>query len=342
MNGTNNGDMGRMDGVQNSHQIPFIFNGGTGQGQTNPANTLFSSLNGSSGLTPANLMGLAGGGNIQNGFGAGQASSLFSAFQGGNLRPAQEGSSTTGGGTSIEDQILQRASALRAEALRQQQPQNQDQALQQQRHQLEVALAALQQQQQLASLANLGLISTEQQQQQQESFFSHAAALRNLGLAALPGSSANPNDLQRLQQQLNISLAEEEMERARQRQQQMSSTLLPGPPGPGRPEADKKVSRQVKKNKKDNLPKGFGPFVSIPDKKAPIKHASSDDKKRRPSAMVSTTDNNENVSSLEDDEDREESRKRPGTVIVPCRGECYNEYLPFWKTINCFIGCFSQ
>jgi hypothetical protein len=314
-----------MDDCENSQQqqipsLPFMLNGGTGRGQSNPANALFSSLNGSSGLTPANLMGLAGGNSNQNGLGSGQASSLFQAFQRGNFRPGQDG-----GGNSIEEQILQRASALRAEAMRQQQqqPRNQDQAQQQQRQQLEAALAALQQQNQLSSLAGLGIVSTEQQQQQ-ESFFSQAAALRNLGLVAIPGSSsatANTNGLERFQQQFDISRAEEEMERARKIQQQMSTLIT----GPGRIGTDSKLSLHGEENQKGTDPRGTDPVTitsTIPNKKASINHPSSDDQKRMQSTLASSTSKTDNVPSVEDEGAREELRKRPGTVIVPCRGEC--------------------
>lgn len=110
---------------------------------------------------------------------------------------------------NLEEQILQRASALRAEALMQQQ---QQQAHQRQNH-LGAALAALQQQQQLNSLAALS-------GPEQEALLGRAAALRELGLAG--GASLPGAGMDRLQQ-LELSRLEE-FERRRQQLAALTSS----------------------------------------------------------------------------------------------------------------------
>lgn len=111
---------------------------------------------------------------------------------------------------NLEEQILQRASALRAEALMQQQQQQQ---VHQRQHHLGAALAALQQQQQLSALTGLNQTHLAAlSAQEQEALIGRAAALRELGIAGgggLPGAG-----MDRLQQ-LELNRLEE-LERRRQ------------------------------------------------------------------------------------------------------------------------------
>eukprot|EP00531_Pseudo-nitzschia_arenysensis_P006316 CAMPEP_0116118034 /NCGR_PEP_ID=MMETSP0329-20121206/1889_1 /TAXON_ID=697910 /ORGANISM="Pseudo-nitzschia arenysensis, Strain B593" /LENGTH=793 /DNA_ID=CAMNT_0003611635 /DNA_START=151 /DNA_END=2532 /DNA_ORIENTATION=+ len=145
----------------------------------------------------------------------------------------------------FEEQILQRASALRAEALMQQQQQqsnqfNQQQSQQhQQQLQIQAALKAIQQQQQLSSTSektspHLKPIDPHQQllhQQQEATLLARAAALRELGLAGSPGSASptsallgaagGTSGLDRLREQLDINAL------MRHRQQQQQSQQRP-------------------------------------------------------------------------------------------------------------------
>lgn len=173
---------------------------------------------------------------------------------------------------SLEEQILQRASALRAEALMQQQQAHQRQ------HHLGAALAALQQQQQLSALtglspAHLAALSS----QEQEALLGRSAALRELGISG--GSGAN---MERLQQ-LELGRLEE-LERRRQQFAALAG-YSGGAPAP-RPGEVTSGGEQLSQDsmKSDSLPsKEKAPTVSAAEKS------------------------------------KEDLRKTPGTVIVPCR-----------------------
>lgn len=191
--------------------------------------------------------------------------------------------------TTLEEQILQRASALRAEALMQQQQQ-----AQQRQHHLGAALAALQQKQQLSALtglnpAHLAALSA----QEQEALMNRASALRELGMAggagaALPaaafsGAGIGGAGMERLQQ-LELSRLEE---LERRRQQLAALAGLSGSNGAAgvRP----------------------GEIVSSAEQR------SQESSKREPAASeVKCT-------PVPSEKSKEDLRKTPGTVIVPCR-----------------------
>jgi hypothetical protein len=106
------------------------------------------------------------------------------------------------------------------------------------------------------------------------------------------------------------------MERVRQIQQHMSALLT----SPAR--ADALHGEEIQKETDPTT--GTGRPNNIPDKNVQMNQpSSSDDQKGMQTTLVSSTNHNEIVSSVvKDEEAREELRKRPGTVIVPCRGEC--------------------
>jgi hypothetical protein len=213
MNGSNGADQ-PAGGQLNHHQLSFLWNaagaGGGGGGHPNAA--LMASLLGGGGATGAGAPGFRG---FLNGAGGGGG-------------VGSGGAMNDGVATSLEDQILQRASALRAEALMQQHQQHQQQQQQhqqqqqQQHHQFEAALAALQQQQQqMSALGSLG--GGMGGGQEQEALLARAAALREHGIAGGGTAAAvaalhGPGGLERLQQQLDFSSRLEEMERARRMQ----------------------------------------------------------------------------------------------------------------------------
>ena len=188
-----------------------------------------------------------------------------------------------GGGdaTSLEEQILQRASALRAEAFLQQQQQQHQQQSHQRQHQLGAALAALQQQQQLAALGmNAGHLSGLSAKEQ-EMFFGHTAALRELGHGAVGPT------MDRFQ---HLELGRlEELERRRQQLAALAS--YSGAPTVPRPAEVAAVADKLQESTKSE---------SRPAAKATI--ASS--------PAMSTHDSQKTKDDL---------RKTPGTVIVPCR-----------------------
>lgn len=184
--------------------------------------------------------------------------------------------------TSLEEQILQRASALRAEALMQQQQQ-------QRQHQLGAALSALQQQQslqqqQLSSLAglnpNLGSLGA----QEQEAILARAAALRELGIAGVPGSALHgAAGMDRLQQ-LELGRLEE-LER---RRQQIAALANLGGGARGVDLASGELGP-------DSIKSGAAEVDRI--------HSMGADAKSKDELRKT----------------QEDLRKTPGTVIVPCR-----------------------
>ena len=176
--------------------------------------------------------------------------------------------------SAIEEQILQRASALRAEALMQQQRQ----------HQLGNALAALQQQQsfqqqhQLLALAGMGGMGM----QEQEALYARAAALRELGISS---GSQGMGGMDRLQQfELNRF---EEVERRRQQLSALAN--LSGGPG-ARPEGAVQSAAELSQDS--------------------IRSTSSDVERVQSTAAPAPVPN---------EKSKEDLRKTPGTVIVPCR-----------------------
>ena len=114
---------------------------------------------------------------------------------------------------SLEEQILQRASALRTEALMAQQQRQRGlgaglsvAALQQQQH-------LLHQQQQLSALAGMSPSLGALGSQEQEAILARAAALRELGIGGIPGGLHGAGGMDRLQQ-LELGRLEE-LERRR-------------------------------------------------------------------------------------------------------------------------------
>ncbi|CAJ1892191.1 unnamed protein product [Cylindrotheca closterium] len=183
--------------------------------------------------------------------------------------------------SAIEEQILQRASALRAEALMQQQRQ----------HQLGNALAALQQQQsfqqqhQLSALAGMGGMGM----QEQEALYARAAALRELGVGGGQGMGGSMGGsmgggMDRLQQfELNRF---EEVER---RRQQLNALANLGGGSGARPEG------------------------------APSAAELSQDSIRSTSSDVERVPSVAPPAPVPTEKSKEDLRKTPGTVIVPCR-----------------------
>lgn len=183
--------------------------------------------------------------------------------------------------SAIEEQILQRASALRAEALMQQQQQ-------QRQHQLGNALAALQQQQSLqqqqqlfaglngGGMGGLGM-------QEQEALYARAAALRELGVVSgAPGGLQGGMD--RLQQLELNRLEEAEL---RRRQQLAALANLSG--GGARPEGAPSAAELSQDSIRSN---------------------SSEQERAVPVAAPAP---------VPSEKSKEDLRKTPGTVIVPCR-----------------------
>jgi hypothetical protein len=198
-------------------------------------------------------------------------------YSGGQLQQLRYGVTDA----SLEEQILQRASALRAEAMMQQQQQQ----AQQRQHQLGAALAALQQQQQLSQLglnpnfASLGA-------QEQEALLGRAAALRELGISGGGGGGGGPGGpggggmqqgggMERLQQ-LELGRLEE---LERRRQQLAALANLSGGARPG----------------------------EITSGGEQIGHDSM------------RSDGAEKSSNVGAEKSKDDLRKTPGTVIVPCR-----------------------
>eukprot|EP00539_Tryblionella_compressa_P014373 CAMPEP_0178825490 /NCGR_PEP_ID=MMETSP0746-20121128/6254_1 /TAXON_ID=913974 /ORGANISM="Nitzschia punctata, Strain CCMP561" /LENGTH=700 /DNA_ID=CAMNT_0020487267 /DNA_START=80 /DNA_END=2182 /DNA_ORIENTATION=+ len=328
MNGSNGSN---RDQAQNPH-LSFLLNAAAAGGQNNAAALMASLAGAPGGLSPASLFGMTGAG------GGTPASAFFGAYGGG-----QDG----GAASSIEDQILQRASALRAEALmQQQQPQQQNQTQQQQ---LEAALAALQQQQQLSSLAGLGgafagAASSQQEQRQHEALLARAAALRDLGLAGLAGGPASAlqggDGLERLQQQLEMGRLEE-LQRARRAQlaaltgiggdaRSPASAVMGGSGRGGLPPARVAGRSDGGEGKSPSPPPEI---IDMDGPEAPTATKSSapvETKTKVPKATKAQKSSKLSTKKKEDDEEpgtiqpvsektRDELRKAPGTVIVPCR-----------------------
>mmetsp|Transcript_110161 Transcript_110161/g.318417 ORF Transcript_110161/g.318417 Transcript_110161/m.318417 type:complete len:617 (-) Transcript_110161:142-1992(-) len=194
-----------------------------------------------------------------------------------------------GGDASLEEQILQRASALRAEALLQQQRQQQ---AHQGQHNLGAALAALQQQQQ--QLSSLGGLNPNHlaalSAQEQEALLGRAAALRELGIGGTGGAggagggSFGGVGMDRLQQ-LELGRLEE-IERRRQQLAALAG-FSGAPTAPPRPAETPSNSDKMQDSGKGD---------SVAEKQQSAQPATAAPKKTK-----------------------EELRKTPGTVIVPCR-----------------------
>jgi len=210
----------------------------------------------------------------------GQAGALL-GYHGG-LGGAQRLGGYGMGDSSFEEQILQRASALRAEALMQQQQQQQQQAHHRQHH-LGAALAALQQQQQqqFSSLAGLNQSHLAGlSPQEQEALLGRAAALRELGISAGSGASFSGVGMERLQQ-LELGRLEE---LERRRQQLAALAGFSGGSGGPRPND---VSSGGEQLGHDSHKSDRGRAAEKPPQTA--------------------------------EKTKDELRKTPGTVIVPCR-----------------------
>ena len=188
---------------------------------------------------------------------------------------------------SLEEQILQRASALRAEALMQQQQQQHHQR----QHQLGAALAALQQQQQLSTLAGFNPNLAALGAQEQEALLGRAAALRELGIGGPPGGPGAGMD--RLQQ-LELGRLEE-LER---RRQQLAALANLGGARPG------------------EVPSGADALAESTK--------SDTEKERRESAAAAAAAATAataatTATAIGTEKSKDDLRKTPGTVIVPCR-----------------------
>lgn len=188
------------------------------------------------------------------------------------------------GDASLEEQILQRASALRAEALMQQQQQQH----QQRQHQLSAALAAFQQQQQLSSLGmnpNIAALMEARGAQEQEALLHRAAALRELGLGGGGGGGGagghQGGGMERLQQ-LEMGRLEE-LERRRQQLAALANLSNSGRGSSDVPQGQEQLGPDSTHS------------TPLPDKKA------------RRDSTAST------------EKAKDDLRKTPGTVIVPCR-----------------------
>jgi hypothetical protein len=187
-----------------------------------------------------------------------------------------------GGGdaATLEEQILQRASALRAEAFLQQQQQQHQQQTQQRHHHLGAALAALQQQQLSAMAMNPSHLNGLSAQEQ-EILLGRAAALRELGVGA------TGIGMERLQQ-LELGRLEE---LERRRQQLAALTGFAGAPAPPRPAEVASTAEKVEES---------------------VKSESRTASKVALAASAAT-------SAQDSQRMKEDLRKTPGTVIVPCR-----------------------
>jgi hypothetical protein len=191
------------------------------------------------------------------------------------------------GDASLEEQILQRASALRAEALMQQQQQQH----QQRQHQLSSALAAFQQQQQMSSLGlnpNIAALMEARGAQEQEALLHRAAALRELGIGGgggvgglQGGGLQGGGGMERLQQ-LEMGRLEE-LERRRQQLAALANLSNSGRGSSEPPQGQEQLGHDS--NHSSPLP----------------------DKKTRRDSTAST------------EKAKDDLRKTPGTVIVPCR-----------------------
>eukprot|EP00980_Cylindrotheca_fusiformis_P029646 scaffold23645_cov284-Cylindrotheca_fusiformis.AAC.1 len=197
--------------------------------------------------------------------------------------------------SSLEEQILQRASALRAEALMQQQQQQRQQ-------QLGYALAALQQQQsalqqqQLSSYGGMNGNLSGLGSQEQEALLARAAALRELGIGNGNGSSGyggggggnggggGGGGMDRLQQ-MELGRLEELEKR---RQQLTALANLSGNGGGGGRQGELGHAAELSQDS--------------------IRSSTSD--ADRIASMAAT-----NAA----EKSKEDLRKTPGTVIVPCR-----------------------
>jgi hypothetical protein len=228
----------------------------------------------------------------QAGHGAQLAFLLNAAGQNG-LMGLQGAMAQGGGNSSLEEQILQRASSLRAEALMQQQQHEQ------QRHQQLGTLAAIQQQQsvvqqqqQLASLVGLnpnfrGAMGA----QEQEALFARAVALRELGIniggAPAPGGlhlgapSQGASAMERLQQLEYGRL--EDLDRRRQELAALASL------------SDRELPNTMLSNDS-------------------IKRNSPDDDR-----LAAALSAGKPRCTVVGEKSKEDLRKTPGTVIVPCR-----------------------
>jgi hydroxypyruvate isomerase len=321
-----NAEQGGGGHSQTNTSLPFMFGGGANLGGQSNAVALLASLGGANGLTPASLLGMAGTAGQQ------QSSALLNLFGAGNNNfgqaPRENG---TAPAFSIEDQILQRASALRAEALRQHQqqqqlqlqPQSQDQSQQQrqqqqqqQQQQLEAALAALNQQRQMSALQGLDSGSREQQ----EALLARATALRDLGLAGMSSSGANlvgAEAQETLQQQLDAGHAED-MERTRRLQ--MADLV-------GTTSSTSDIGNKVELQGNEPRTKAK-PSKSAPKKshKVAVRVDESTKETHQPQVILNNSSAGDqgggdfSISAAE--KTREELKRTPGTVIVPCRGKC--------------------
>ena len=199
----------------------------------------------------------------------------------GALSAAQRMGFGGGDATSLEEQILQRASALRAEAFLQQQQQHHQQQSQQRQHQLGAALAALQQQQQLAALGMTPGHLSGLSAKEQEMFFGRAAALRELG------NGASGATMDRFQQ---FELGRlEELERRRHQLAALAG-YSGASIGPRPAEIASTADKLQESTKSESRPASKATIASSP--------------------AVSTHDSHKTKDDL---------RKTPGTVIVPCR-----------------------
>mmetsp|Transcript_7030 Transcript_7030/g.16426 ORF Transcript_7030/g.16426 Transcript_7030/m.16426 type:complete len:596 (+) Transcript_7030:66-1853(+) len=212
------------------------------------------------------------------GQGGGGAGGLMGGFPG--AAAAMAGAGRLGlTDSAIEEQILQRASALRAEALMQQQRQ----------HQLGTALAALQQQQSLQQQQQLSALAGLQPgmggigMQEQEALYARAAALRELGVGGAPAGLQGVSGMDRLQQ-LELNRLEE-VERRRQQ-----LTALANFGGGARPEGAPQSASELNQ---DSM------------------RSNSSEAERAPAVAAPPP--------VPTEKSKEDLRKTPGTVIVPCR-----------------------
>jgi hypothetical protein len=164
----------------------------------------------------------------------------------------------------------------------QQQQQHQHQQ-QQRQHQLSAALASFQQQQQLSSLGlnpNIAALMEARGAQEQEALLHRAAALRELGLGG--GAGVHPGGGMERLQQLEMGRLEE-LER---RRQQLAALANLSNSGRGSSE----------------IPQGHEQLGPDSAHSTPLP-----DKKSRRDSTAST------------EKAKDDLRKTPGTVIVPCR-----------------------
>jgi hypothetical protein len=189
--------------------------------------------------------------------------------------------------SSLEEQILQRASHLRAEALMQQQQQQRQQQLGYALAALQQQQSALQQQQQLSSYSglgggNLGGLGA----QEQEALLARVTALRELGMSGGPAPSGygGGGGMERLQQ-MELGRLEELEKR---RQQLTALANLSGGGAGGARQAELQAAAELSQDS--------------------VRSASSDADRIASMASASAAEKS-----------KEDLRKTPGTVIVPCR-----------------------